>query len=154
MFRYSFVTCWKVKAKMDEVWNAIYDTDHWPEWWKGVEEVKQIQCPNSPCLHQITTRSNYDRPVSFNLRITSVEKNKFIKAETSGEFKGKAIWEFEEQSDGTIMIKYKWNAIQKTSFKNLLSPISSTILQWHHDTVMQWGAKGLANKLHAGLIEY
>lgn len=154
MYRYSFVTQWKVNASMQDVWDAIYDTGHWPEWWKGVEEVKEVSTPDAPGLQHITMRSNFEQPVSYNFRVTSIEKFRKIEGAASGEYKGKARWEFEEQNDGAILVKYTWDVTPKTCIKNILSPVSRTLMQWHHDTVMHWGARGLADKLHAGLVEY
>jgi hypothetical protein len=32
-----------LKASLEDVWNAIHNTLEWPEWWKGVKSVVEIQ---------------------------------------------------------------------------------------------------------------
>ena len=37
--KYSFVTRWQIRAPIEKVWNAIYESTEWPHWWKGVLNV-------------------------------------------------------------------------------------------------------------------
>jgi hypothetical protein len=34
---------------------------------------------------------------------------------------------------------------------NLLAPIARPFFRWNHDTIMRWGAEGLAKKLNSRL---
>lgn len=36
---YAFITRWQVRAPLPEVWDLIYDSVQWPQWWKGVLAV-------------------------------------------------------------------------------------------------------------------
>ena len=36
MARYRFLTTWILDAPTEEVWDAIYEIERWPEWWRGV----------------------------------------------------------------------------------------------------------------------
>jgi len=38
MASYEFVTIWR-EAPLQKVWNEIYHTEYWPQWWKGVIQV-------------------------------------------------------------------------------------------------------------------
>ena len=29
-------------SPLEKVWNEIYYTKYWPEWWKGAEKVEEI----------------------------------------------------------------------------------------------------------------
>ena len=40
---YSFLTTWILDAPHDDVWNAIYEIERWPEWWRGVRRVEQLE---------------------------------------------------------------------------------------------------------------
>ena len=42
MSHYSFVTVWKLKAPLAEVWHSIRDSKAWPAWWEGVLEVTEV----------------------------------------------------------------------------------------------------------------
>jgi len=30
---YEFITIWKVKAPQQQVWDLIFNSDRWPNWW-------------------------------------------------------------------------------------------------------------------------
>ena len=35
MAEYRFLTTWLLQAERERVWDAIYESERWPEWWKG-----------------------------------------------------------------------------------------------------------------------
>jgi uncharacterized protein YndB with AHSA1/START domain len=41
--QYSFVTKWQLKAPLQDVWDAIYGSMEWPQWWHGVQAVIEIE---------------------------------------------------------------------------------------------------------------
>jgi hypothetical protein len=43
MASYQFLTTWLIEADRERVWDAIYDSERWPEWWKGVEEATKLE---------------------------------------------------------------------------------------------------------------
>jgi hypothetical protein len=40
---YFFITRWQIKAPVEEVWDAIYNSLEWPSWWKGVTDAKEVE---------------------------------------------------------------------------------------------------------------
>ena len=43
MSDYEFITVWNIDAPVTRVWDVIEDADQWPEWWKGVLSVIELQ---------------------------------------------------------------------------------------------------------------
>ena len=43
MAEYRFLTTWLLEAPRERVWDAIYDSERWPEWWKGVLEADKLE---------------------------------------------------------------------------------------------------------------
>ena len=39
---YRFLTTWVVDAPIERVWDVIYAISRWPEWWRGVEQVREL----------------------------------------------------------------------------------------------------------------
>jgi hypothetical protein len=39
---YKFITQWEIAAPINDVWYSIYESADWPNWWKGVKQVKII----------------------------------------------------------------------------------------------------------------
>ena len=40
---YRFLTTWLLEADRERVWDAIYDSERWPEWWQGVLEAEKLE---------------------------------------------------------------------------------------------------------------
>ena len=43
MASYSFLTTWLLDSPREPVWDAIYDQEAWPQWWRGVEEAEELE---------------------------------------------------------------------------------------------------------------
>jgi len=41
-YNYSFITTWKIKASLQDVWELIYNHENWPQWWKGVLKAETL----------------------------------------------------------------------------------------------------------------
>jgi hypothetical protein len=48
MAGYRFLTTWILDAPIARVWDAIYATERWPEWWRGVESVEKLRHGDEP----------------------------------------------------------------------------------------------------------
>ena len=42
MAEYRFLTTWVLDADPAAVWEAIYETERWPVWWRGVARVTKL----------------------------------------------------------------------------------------------------------------
>ena len=43
MGEYRFLTTWLLESPRQPVWDAIYDSESWPEWWHGVLEAEKLE---------------------------------------------------------------------------------------------------------------
>ena len=43
MADYEFVTIWRFEAPQENVWDLIFHSENWPEWWPGVEKVEKLK---------------------------------------------------------------------------------------------------------------
>jgi hypothetical protein len=154
--QYSFTTHWQIKAPLPQVWNAIYQSLEWPQWWKGVVAVKAIEEGDENGIggvREYIWRSILPYRLAFNMRVTENEKYRRLKGEASGELEGEGEWFFEEKN-GITYIQYNWTVFINKKWMNYLSFLLKPAFNYNHDVVMNWGAKGLAKKLNAELISY
>ena len=153
---YAFITRWQIKAPLNQVWDAIYSSLDWPIWWKGVLAVRELQKGDEDGIDSIreyTWRSILPYKLTFNMRLTELEKYRRMKGEAFGELEGAGEWFFEEK-DGVTCIQYNWTVFTNKSWMNYLAFIMKPAFSYNHDVVMSWGAKGLAKKLNAELLSY
>jgi len=154
MARYEFLTTWLLDAPQGEVWDAIWDSEAWPGWWRGVVEASEID-PGTPCgvgrRGRYAWRSRIPYPIRFDVLSTRVERPFVIEGEASGELEGVGCWRFYEHADATAAL-YEWNVRTTKPWMNLVAPLTAPIFRWNHDQVMRWGGQGLARHLGCRLL--
>jgi hypothetical protein len=150
MQHYSFVTNWRFSYPVSAVWPLIKDIAGWPEWWKGVTDVK-INKEGEPdgcgkCA-AIKWRSALPYSLSFELEVTKIIEFKKIIGFTTGDLKGKGIWEFFPEDNNSSSLCFYWDVDTTLTWMNTLAPVLKPVFKWNHDVVMKWGQEGLKEKL-------
>jgi uncharacterized protein YndB with AHSA1/START domain len=158
MAEYRFLTTWLIEAGRERVWNAIYESERWPEWWRGVEEAKRIAEGDESGIGQLGSyvwRSRLPYPVRFEITTTRVEPPHLLEGNAVGELEGTGRWRLFEQRSGETRVTavlYEWNVSTTKAWMNLLAPIARPVFRWNHDWVMRNGGTGLARELGARLL--
>lgn len=155
MASYEFITIWKVQAPQQEVWDLIFNSERWPQWWRGVEEVKKLKdgdTNNVGAVMRYTWKSKLPYRLVFDMETTLVEPIKMIEGRAIGELQGKGRWTI-AHDNGLSTVRYDWNVETTKGWMNLIEPIARPFFSWNHDVVMGWGGRGLAEKLGTRLID-
>lgn len=147
---YSFVTRWEVRAPLPGVWQAIFQSERWPVWWRGVEAVTELE-PGAGehevgSLHRFTWKSALPYRLTFDLRVTRVVSLQRIESRASGELEGTGVWSFRPDC-GVTRVQYDWDVRTTQPWMNLLAPAARPLFAWNHDVVMRWGERGLRSLL-------
>jgi Polyketide cyclase / dehydrase and lipid transport len=151
---YRFLTTWLLEAPRERVWDAIYDSERWPLWWKGVMEAEKLEEGDEDGVGQFGRyiwRARLPYRVEFFIRTTRVERPQMLEGDATGELAGIGRWRLFEQ-DGMTAVIYEWNVRTTRAWMNLLAPVGRPAFQWNHDYVMRNGGRGLAKLLGAPLI--
>ena len=154
MAAYRFLTTWCLDAPAERVWDVVYDTERWPEWWTGVERVVKI-CDGDErdigCVWRMAWRSRLPYTLEFDSVTTRVERPFVMEGFTRGELNGEGRWRFYEGHEGTAAV-YEWNVSTGRRWMNALAPVARPVFEWNHDLIMRQGAEGLARRLGARLV--
>jgi uncharacterized protein YndB with AHSA1/START domain len=154
MSEYHFLTTWLLEGGRERIWDAIYDSERWPEWWRGVEEATKLEEGDETGVGQYgryVWKSKLPYRLEFFVRTTRVERPHLLEGQASGELAGTGRWRLFEQ-DGATAVIYEWNVHTTRAWMNLLAPIARPIFATNHDYVMRNGARGLAELLGARLL--
>ena len=154
MAEYRFLTTWLLEAERDPVWDAIYDSERWPEWWKGVLEAEKLEEGDENGVGQFgryVWKSRLPYRLEFFVRTTKVERPGLLEGQASGELAGTGRWRLFEQ-DGLTVVLYEWNVRTTRRWMNTLAPVGRPIFAVNHDHVMRNGGRGLARLLRARLL--
>lgn len=150
MEHYEFVTIWRFDAPVEKIWTAISKSDEWSDWWKGVLRVEQLRGGDENgigAVHRSTWKSALPYKLVFDSETVRVEEMKLIEIRAFGELEGSGIWSFVAETEKITRVRYDWRVRTTKSWMNFLAPLAKPFFQWNHDTIMEWGAEGLARKL-------
>ena len=151
---YRFLTTWLLEADRERVWDAIYESERWPEWWKGVLETERLADGDENGLGQYgryVWKSRLPYELEFFVLTTRVERPRLLEGEASGELAGTGRWRLFEH-DGVTAVIYEWNVRTTRAWMNLLAPLARPLFAVNHDWVMRNGGEGLARLLGAKLL--
>jgi len=153
MAQYDFLTTWCLDAPIDRVFDVLRDSSRYPEWWSGVQSVVALAPGDDDGIGEtsrFTWRSVLPYELSFETRVTRVERPHLIEGSASGELEGTGTWRLFE-GQGTAAV-YEWRVRTTRPWMNLLGPVARPAFAWNHDVVMRRGAAGIARLLGARLI--
>jgi hypothetical protein len=75
MASYSFVTVWRHQAPIEQVYDAISDSLHWPEWWSTVTAVEEIERGDPDTgignVRRYTFKGSLPYTLAFDLAVTA-----------------------------------------------------------------------------------
>jgi hypothetical protein len=154
MSAYSFLTTWCVGAGVRDVWDVISASDRYPEWWKGVRTVTELEPGGEHgvgALSRFEWRSRLPYSLEFDMRVTRSEPPYLLEGHARGELEGVGLWRLYEGPAGTALV-YAWDVSTRRPWMNRLAPVGRPVFTWNHDYVMRQGARGLAERLGAQLI--
>ncbi len=157
MPEYSFLTTWCLEAPRQPVWDAIWESERWPEWWRGVVAAETLVEGGEDGVGQVgryTWRSRLPYDLDFKLTTTRVSKPYLLEGQAEGELAGTGRWRlFEEDGERPVTAAvYEWNVHTTKPWMNLLAPIARPVFGWNHDWVMRNGGEGLARLLGCRLL--
>jgi uncharacterized protein YndB with AHSA1/START domain len=151
---YRFLTTWLLDAERERVWEAIYESERWPEWWRGVKLAERLTPGDEQGLGQVGRyiwRSAIPYAVEFEIVTTRVERPRLLEGHASGGLEGVGRWRLFEQDEVTAVV-YEWNVATTKPWMNVLGPIARPAFEWNHDWVMRNGGDGLAKLLGCRLL--
>ena len=156
MARYRFLTTWALAAPIEDVWKAVYETERWPEWWRGVKVAERLRDGDDPgdgvgSIHRYVWRSRLPYDIEFTMRTTRVEAPYALEGEADGDLRGTGRWRL-WQGAGATAVTYEWEVESTIVWMNTIAPIGRPVFHWSHDVVMQNGGRGLAALLGVPLL--
>jgi uncharacterized protein YndB with AHSA1/START domain len=154
MADYAFLTTWLLESPCEPVWEAVYDQERWPQWWRGVEEAEALRGgePNGiGTVSRLVWKSLLPYRVEFEVTTTRIERLRLLEADAVGELSGVGRWRFYEQA-GVTAVLYEWNVATSKAWMNLLAPVARPVFEWNHDWVMARGGEGIAQLLGCRLL--
>ncbi len=156
MADYQFLTTWRLAAPLELVWEAIYHSERWPDWWPGLESVDELEKGDEigiGNLRRYSWKGLLPYRLVFDIRTTRIERPLFLAGSASGDLTGTGIWRFTEEW-GVVVVEYEWRVATQKSWMNLLAPIARPLFLWNHNQVMRWGEQGLRRHIETQQVDF
>lgn len=149
MAAYAFVTTWRFRAPIEQVWQAIREYRAWPTWWPAIVEARQVAPGDADGVGEaiaFTFRTRLPYQLCFLLTTTHVRPPHELDGRATGELDGTGRWRLTTAGDETV-VQYFWDVRTTRWWMNLLAPLARPAFRWNHDQVMEGGRIGLARLL-------
>ena len=154
MAGYRFVTVWRLRAPINAVWEALVDSEKWPQWWQGVASVQEVRPPNPDGLggvRRYVWRSRLPYNLAFDMEVTQSQHPNLLEGRAGGELEGTGTWRLTE-TNGVTTVGFTWEVHTTRPWMNLMEPLARRLFAWNHDYVMARGGEGLAALLGVELL--
>ena len=154
MASYAFLTTWLLASPREPVFEAIFDQERWPSWWRGVEEAEEVRPGDGSgvgTVSRLVWRSRLPYRIEFEVTTRRVERPHLMEGHAVGELTGTGRWRLWEE-DGVTVVTYEWNVATTKAWMNAMAPVARPVFKWNHDWVMNRGGEGIARLLGCELL--
>jgi hypothetical protein len=151
---YSFLTTWLLESSRDDVWRVLKEPVCWPEWWRGVVRVSELDPGDERKVgsrYRVAWRSRIPYELVFDFTVHRVDEPCCMAGEAAGDLRGSGTWRLFEQGDLTAVV-YEWKVDTTKRWMRLMRPFARPLFEYNHDLVMRWGGEGLARRLGVRLL--
>ena len=149
---YSFLTTWILDAPRGNVWDAIYEIEQWPAWWRGVGASTSSSTATVTGSGRSTgTSGGASSPIPCASR-PDHEHRAAVPDRGEGRRRARRHRPLALLRGRETAVTYEWNVHTTRPWMNLLAPIARPVFRWNHNVVMHQGGQGLADLLGARLL--
>ena len=155
MAEYHLLTIWRIEAPLEEVFVAIEDSLHWPDWWPSVRKVDQTSAGDTKGIGSVRRyvwQGRLPYRVVFDVCATRIDEQAALEGVATGDLAGIGRWRFSSRGKVSV-VHYEWHVHSKRWWMNLVAPVARAIFIRNHAQIMAQGGKALARLLKAPLVD-
>lgn len=152
--QYRLASIWQLDTTIERVWDVLYDSAAWPQWWPYVERVEELKAGDAigvGSVRRFRWKSRLPYRLSFDLEVTRSERPFLLEGHTQGDLQGKGLWHL-QSVNATALVRYDWSVTTNKPWMNLFAPIARPLFTWNHHAVMRAGGRGIGDRLGVKLI--
>lgn len=142
---YYFVTNWRVKGDIDDVWEILNDPSRLPQWWPSVYLSVQVERPED--IIRLHTRGWLPYTLRWHYSIVESHHPNGFTIRADGDFVGEGIWTLAQQGE-FVTVRYDWRIKADKPLIRTLSFLMKPIFRANHDWAMARGEESLQLELN------
>ncbi|HEX7646671.1 MAG TPA: SRPBCC family protein [Noviherbaspirillum sp.] len=151
---YQLITTWCFRSPLQPVFDTLFDSLRWPEWWPGVEMAEELFAGNADGTESIRRyhwKSLLPYRLSFDATAARIEPPFLLEGTVNGDLRGRARCLL-AHSDGITSVRFEWYVRTTKAWMNLLAPMAHMLFAYNHRMLMERGARALAGRLGVELL--
>lgn len=139
--RFCFVTEWRFNAPAADLWAIIDDAEAIAKSWNGVKRFQILDAgrPFGPGSRIAVRIQRFPAKFDFVLTVTEALPPRRLGLICRGELEGGGLWQIEDESDGVIVSRFRWEVWTTTWRMYLLGLLLRPELKRGHAHVMAQG---------------
>ena len=147
---YHFVTDWRFKAPVQQVWTVVLDIVRYPGWWKNFRRVTVTRGDGRSIgsVIECEVRGSLPYSLRYALEVMESEEYRHILLRSTGDLVGTGRWAFSEVGPQTQAVYY-WDVATTNPILNLVAPLARGALAKNHEQVMANGYAALRPHVEA-----
>ncbi|MBI4395438.1 MAG: polyketide cyclase [Candidatus Omnitrophica bacterium] len=144
---YHFITHWRLKGNIHEVYEILNDPIHYPNWWgTNLLSVEEVQSGGQEKRFRMKMKGRLPYTLEWELVHTESMKPSRIISDAIGDFVGRGIWTL-KQMGSEVDILFDWNIRTEKPFLRYFSWVLKPLFSANHNWVMEQARKGLIQEI-------
>jgi hypothetical protein len=150
---YHFITHWKVKSTVEEVYDILGDAPGLARWWPSVYLDVKVLSPGDALgvgkVVELYTKGWLPYTLRWSFVVKEVNKPYGFTIIPSGDFSGRGIWVFEQdkQDPSYCNITYDWKIVTEKTLLKKLTFLVRPVFSANHLWAMKKGEESLKLEL-------
>jgi Polyketide cyclase / dehydrase and lipid transport len=147
---FRFVTHWRVRGDVEEIYDVLADGPDLARWWPSVYlDVQELEHGGPDAVGRVIrlyTKGWLPYTLRWQFRITENNRPHGFALEAWGDFDGRGIWTFTQEGD-YVDIAYDWAIAAEKPLLRRLSFLMKPVFAANHRWAMAQGEKSLKLEL-------
>ncbi len=133
----------------------LADCNSWPQWWRGVETVTELEGGDERrvgSVYRVTWRAPVvPYRIRFDFHVDQVDEPRSMSGRASGALSGRGRWLLFEEG-GVCAVTFEWEVSTSHAWMNVLAPLARPLFTASHDLLMRRGGEDLARRIEVRLL--
>lgn len=147
---YHFITQWRVRGTVEEVFPILFNALEYPRWWPEVYLAVEELAPPGPAGLEATarlrTRGKLPYELHWTARVIESHPPHGFSIAATGDLLGRGRWIL-EQIGGEVAVAFCWRVEAKKPLLRSFSWLLKPLFSWNHAWAMRRGEEALRREL-------
>lgn len=145
---YSFLTRWRVRGSIHDVYDLISHPLDYPRWWPSVY-LRVDELPPNPGggkRVRLLTKGWLPYKLRWESEVVNDQPPHRLEIRATGDFDGRGIWTLEPDGDN-VNVTFDWRLKAEKPLLRILSPVLKPVFEANHRWAMEQGRISLEQEL-------